>query len=233
MMKKIFLAVLILIISTASLSASDYVDSILPGKWNVEGTSFIEKGIVRLSLKIEGTANQTTDELKNLAENIDKIIEDNEEKARNIINENRRVLTGCELDLKLYIFDKAGFDIKAWDEYIENAIQIPVLLPEMRPTISDPFILPSVTRDDLTYTLTFESESSGKLRVRGYVDVDNVGTCEINADCALWRAGTTKPELDKETSSGCNNNSGLGIFAAFIVLLMMLGRRTKFCSVQI
>ena len=232
-MKKILLAILISTFLTPSLNASDYVDTILPGKWNVEGTSFIEKGIVRLSIKVEGTANQTTDELKNLAENIDKIIDNNEEKARNIINENRRVLTGCELDLRLYIFDKAGFDIKAWNEYIENAVKIPVLLPEMRPTISDPFILPSVTYNNLNYTLTFESESSGKLRVKGYVDVDTVGTCEINADCALWRDGTTKPELDKETSSGCN--SGYGIFAACIafIVLLILGRGTKFCSGQI
>ena len=232
-MRKIFLTILILIASAASLNASEYIDSVLPGKWNVEGTSFIEKGIVRLSISIEGEVNQTVDVLKNLSASVDKIIDDNEEKARNIINENRKVLTGCSVYLKLYIFDKTGFDIKAWDEYIDNAVKIPVLLPEMRPTISDPFVLPTVTYDNLSYTLTFESESSGKLRVRGYVDVDTVGTCEINADCALWKDGTEKPSLDKETSSGCNN-SGLGIFTAFTVLLMMIfGRGTKFCSGQI
>ncbi|MBR6900465.1 MAG: hypothetical protein IKN30_00185, partial [Synergistaceae bacterium] len=229
-MKKIFFALLILLIASM-LNASEYTDTILPGKWNIEGTSFIEKGIIRLSVKIDGEVNQTTEILKNLNASVDKIIENNQEKARNLINEERKVLNGCEVNLRLYIFDKAGFDIKVWDHYIPNAVQIPVLLPEMRPTINKPFVLPSITKDNITYTITFTSETSGKLRAKGYVDVDAVGTCEINADCALWRDGTTKPETEKETKSGCNS---LGIFSAFIVLLMMMiGRGTKFCSGQI
>lgn len=229
-MKKIFFALLILLIASM-LNASEYTDTILPGKWNIEGTSFIEKGIIRLSVKIDGEVNQTTEILKNLNASVDKIIENNQEKARNLINEERKVLNGCEVNLRLYIFDKAGFDIKVWDHNIPNAVQIPVLLPEMRPTINEPFVLPSITKDNITYTITFTSETSGKLRAKGYVDVDAVGTCEINADCALWRDGTTKPETEKETKSGCNS---LGIFSAFIVLLMMMiGRGTKFCSGQI
>lgn len=229
-MKKIFFALLILLIASM-LNASEYTDTILPGKWNIEGTSFIEKGIIRLSVKIDGEVNQTTEILKNLNASVDKIIENNQEKARNLINEERKVLNGCKVNLRLYIFDKAGFDIKVWDHNIPNAVQIPVLLPEMRPTINKPFVLPSITKDNITYTITFTSETSGKLRAKGYVDVDAVGTCEINADCALWRDGTTKPETEKETKSGCNS---LGIFSAFIVLLMMMiGRGTKFCSGQI
>lgn len=229
-MKKIFFALLILLIASM-LNASEYTDTILPGKWNIEGTSFIEKGIIRLSVKIEGEANQTTEFLKNLNASVDKVIENNQEKARNLINEERKVLNGCEVDLRLYILDNMGFDIKVWDHNIPNAVEIPVLLPEIRPTINEPLTLPSVTKDNITYTITFTSETSGKLRAKGYVDVDAVGTCEINADCALWKDGTTKPETEKETKSGCNS---LGIFSAFIVLLMMMiGRGTKFCSGQI
>ena len=232
-MKKIFFALLILFIASM-LNASEYNDTILPGKWNIEGTSFVEKGFVRISVKIEGEVYQTTEFLKNLNASVDKVIENNQEKARNVINEERKVLNGCEINLRLYIFDKTGFDIKVWDHYIPNAVQIPVLLPEMKPTINEPFVIPSITKDNITYTITFTSETSGKLRAKGYVDVDAVGTCEINADCALWRDGTTKPETEKETKSGCN--SGLGIFSAFIILLIVIvmnGRGTKFCSERI
>ena len=230
-MKKIFFALLIFFVASAS-NSSEYTDTILPGKWNIEGTSFIEKSFVRLSVKLEGEANQTTEFLKNLDASIDRVIENNQEKARSLVNEDRKVLNGCAVSLRLYIFDNAGFDIKVWEENIPNAVVIPVLLPEIKPTIGEPLVLPSVTRDNVKYTLTFNSESSGKLRAQGYVDVDTVGTCEINADCALWRDGTTKPSTEKETKSGCN--SGFGIFSAFIVLLIvMIGRGTKFCSGQI
>ncbi|MBQ7558906.1 MAG: hypothetical protein IJT20_01480 [Synergistaceae bacterium] len=231
-MKKIFFALLILLIASM-LNASEYTDTILPGKWNVEGTSFIEKSFVRLSLKIEGEVYQTTDFLKNLNASIDRVIENNQEKARSLVDEDRKVLNGCEINLRLYILDNTGFDIKVWNHYIPNAVQIPILLPEMRPTINEPFVLPSVTKDNVTYTITFTSETSGKLRAKGYVDVSTVGTCEINADCALWRDGTTKPDTEKETKSGCN--SGLGIFSAFIILIaiVMNGRGTKFCSERI
>ena len=174
--------------------------------------------------------NQSTDILKNINADIDKVIEDNQEKSRNLIDENRRVLTSCDINLRLYIFDNAGFDFKVWDDRIDNAVKYPVLLPEVRPTLSNPFSLPAVSIQDLNLTVTFTSESSGKLRVQGYADLDTVGVCEINADCALWKDGTAKPALEEETSSGCNSSSG--IFSA-IAALLIFGRGKKFCSVQI
>ena len=232
MIKKFLFAFFIFIISCSNSQASEYIDSILPGKWNIEGTSFVEKNFVRVSFKIEGEMNQEMEVLKNLDSNIDKILDGNNEISRGVVNENRKVLTSCDLDLRIYMFDKAGFDIKVWDNKIDNAVQIPILLPEARPTLSKPFELPSVKLDDLNLTVTFTSESLGKLRVRGYVDVDTVGECEINADCALWKDGTTKPEFDEETSSGCN--SGLGILSMFAALLIIvIGRGKEFCSGQI
>ncbi len=227
-MKKFFFAIFFFILSTSSLNASEYTDTILPGEWNIYGQGFGEKGVVRLSLEVKGIANQSTDELKNLSASVDKVIDNNSEVLRSVVNENRRVLRSCDIELTLYI---TGAGIKTWKEHIPNAVKIPVLLPTMRPTISNPFVLPSVTLDNITYTITFESETSGKLRIKGYVDVDVVGTCEINADCALWRDGTEMPALEEETSSGCNSFN-LRIFSAFIVLLIF-GRGLKFCSGRI
>jgi len=230
MIKKFLFIFLILIISCSSLKASEYTDTILPGKWNIEGTSFVEKDFVRISFRAEGEMNQATDFLKNLDPSIDKIIEGNQEKTRNIINEDRKVLTLCAVDLRIYMFDKTGFDIKVWEGNIDNAVKIPVLLPEARPSLSDPFELPTVKIQDLDITITFTSESSGKARIKGYADFDTVGVCEVNADCALWKDGTPKPSLEEETSSGCN--SGIGILSAFAALLIF-GRGRKFCSEQI
>ena len=230
MIKKFLFAFLILILASPQIYASEYINSIMPGKWNIEGTSFVEKDFVRISFKAEGEMNLSMDVLKNLNASIDKIIVDNQETARNVINEDRKVLTSCDVNLRLYIFDKAGFDIKVWDNSVENAIGIPVLLPEARPTINNPFVFPTVKIQDLNLTLTFTSESSGKLRIKGYADLDTVGVCEINADCALWKDGTARPELEKETSSGCT--SGLGVFSA-IAALLIFGRGRKFCSEQI
>ena len=227
-MKKFLFVIFFFILSTASLNASEYTDTILPGKWNVYGKGFGEKSFVRLSLEVKGIANQSTEELKNLSASVDKVIDNNQEVLRSAVNENRRVLTSCDVELTLYI---TGAGIKTWTEHIPNAVKIPVLLPEISPTVNNPFVLPSVTLDNITYTITFESETSGKLRIKGYVDVDVVGTCEINADCALWRDGTARPALEEETSSGCNSFN-FGIFSAFIALLI-LGRSLRFCSGRI
>ena len=231
-MKKFFTAIFILIflfLCISLLNASEYTDTVLPGKWNIHGTGFAEKGFVRLSLEVDGNAIQTTDFVKNLSASVDKILDDNQEVLRNAVNPERKVLTNCNVDLTLRI---TGAGIKAWNENIPNAVKIPVLLPEIRPTINNPFALPSVTLNNIKYTVTFTSETSGKLRGQGYVDVDLVGTCEINADCALWKDGTKAPATDEETHSGCN--SGIGIFTAFTALLIIgIGRGTKFCSGRI
>lgn len=236
MIKKFLFVFLILvfILLCYSVHASEYIDTVLPGKWNIYGTSFVEKDFVRISFKAEGEMNLLTDVLKNLNASLDTIIDNNQKVSRNVINENRKVLTSCDINLKLYIFDKAGFDIRVWDDYIDNAIGIPVLLPEARPTINNPFVLPTVRLQDLNLTVTFTSESSGKLRVKGYADLDTVGVCEINADCALWKDGTERPSLEKETSSGCNA-TGLGILVLFIALrlLVIFERGRKFCSERI
>ena len=228
----IFLILILLLPSCSKIHASEYTDSILPGKWNIEGTSFVEKEFVRISFKIEGEMNQETDFLKNLDENIDKILSSNQEIFRNVINENRKVLTSCDIDLKIYMFDKAGFDIKVWEGKIDNAVEIPILLPEARPTLSDPFELPTRKIQDLNLTLTFTSESSGKLRVKGYADFDTVGTCEVNADCALWKDGTLKPSIEEETSSGCNS-IGVAFACMAALLIIEIGRGKKICSEQI
>ena len=230
-MKKILCLFLILILACSCATASEYINSVLPGLWNIEGTSFVEKNFVRISFELDGEMNQAVDVLKNLDEDIDKIIDDNEEVSREIVNEDRKVLTSCNINLTIYALDKAGFDVKVWEGNVDNAVQIPVLLPEARPTLSNPFQLPTVKVDDLNLTVTFTSESSGKLRVQGYIVVDNVGTCEINADCALWRDGTEKPALEEETSSGCNSR----IFSTFAVLLFFIeiGRKKIICSEQI
>ena len=152
-----------------------------------------------------------------------------------ILSSDMKALTSYDIKMELSL---TGLKIKAWKEDYLNGIKYPVLLPKMRPTVSKPFVLPTVTIDDdddtiLYVTVSFVSSSAGKVRIRGYTDVGELERCELNADCVIWCDGYPEPELEEETNSGCHVGS-FGILSAFAALLIIvIGRGKKICSGQI
>ena len=199
-----------------------YVDTIIPGKWNIDGQGYGEKEFVRLELGLEGNMNLRTQKVEEIDEEITELLMGTEKVTRVLVDKDFKALTSYDVNLKLTL---TGAEIKVLSEHIPNGIKIPAVLPEIEPTVNDPFVLPTITQDKISYTLRFTSNSSGVLRVHGYVDVDVVGECEIKADCRVWRDGAQAPEFSSGTSSGCNSGIRLEFFALVLILLRKFGGR--------
>ncbi|MBQ7169256.1 MAG: hypothetical protein IJR63_05075 [Synergistaceae bacterium] len=211
-MKKAFL--LLLLMMTA-VTAEGYEIS---GTWNIYGTGFVEKSFVRISLELRGGMELSTCKVSELSYDIIEVLSNDTVTVmrREDVDQNLDCLNGYEIDLRLYAFDKTGLDIKIWDDNLPNGIRIPIVFPDFTPTVNNPFVLPAVIHNGISYQVSFTSETSGKVRIRGYFDTDYVGDIEINSDCAIWKSGTARPVTDSETSSGCD--SGAGVFALMILL---------------
>ena len=220
-MKKIFLALLTLIIFVGVVYGAVYRNTINSGLWYIYGTGYIEKSNIRFNLRLQGDMNLKIQPVKELGEEITELLDGEETVSRALTNQNARALTSYEISLNL---DITGAGIDIWERHIDNGIKIPVLLPTSYPTDKLPFTLPEITYDNITYTLSFNSENSGTLKMRGYPYVDNVGTCEIKAECVVWKSGTERPEIDKGVNSGCN----FGIDWKIIVLALMILGGLKF-----
>ena len=127
---------------------------------------------------------------------------------RNDVAQDLNCLRAYDINLRVYALDKSGFDVKIWDDNIPNGIRLPIVYPEFEATLNDPFTLPSVTQNGLTYTVSFTSETAGKLRVQGYIDT-SIGDIELNSDGTIWKYGTARPSTESETKSGCNMGMGI------------------------
>lgn len=220
MIKKFLTALIFIILSCSVVNAvvghGSYVDTIIPGKWNIYGQGFCEKEFVRLELGLQGDMNLQTQKVEEISDDVKTLLLGSEEISRFLVDEKLKALTSYDINLKL---DITGAGIKIWNENIPNGIRIPVLLPNFEPTANNPYVLPTITRNKLSYTLRFDSNSSGVLRIAGYVDVDVVGECEVKADCTIWRDGTPMPLQDSSTKSGCN----LGINLVALALIFFGG----------
>ncbi len=213
-MRKKFFMFFILIMSCLPVSAANYPQTIKSGLWEIYGSGFAEKEFVRVSLELEGDMNLRFQNVQELDEDVATVIQDGEEVSRTSITDKIFAITSYDVNLEL---EATGLGIKVWSENLPNGIKIPIILSKTIPTDNYPFILPSVTFDEITYTVTFTSESSGKLRIKGYTDVDTVGKCEVNADCTVWKSGTKTPGTEDETKSGCNVFSW-NIFAFALII---------------
>ena len=210
-MKKLLLLLMLLTVTVAE----GYE---LSGTWNIYGTGFVEKSFVRISLKLAGEMELFTCKVSELSGDVLQILSNDTVTVINRydVDQNLSCLRGYNINLRVYALDNAGFDVKIWDDNIPNGIRLPVVYPEFEATLNEPFTLPSVTQNGLTYTVSFTSENAGKLRVKGYIDT-TIGDIELNSDAAIWKNGTPQPSTESETKSGCN--SGLGIFALMMMLL--------------
>ena len=214
MTRKILLACLILLLSVSSLSAESDFD--LSGLWHIYGEGFAEKGFVRVSLELSGNMQLTTQTIEEISPDLKEIISDDltlkvDPAHDKWLKSDMNALTGYEVYLKL---TATQLDIKAGEEYLPNGIKIPVLIPDIRPSVDDPFRLPAVSYDGLKYELIITGVDSGVLNLTGYIDVDTVGECELNTECMVWRDGSSRPSGEGK-SSGCN--SGWGIFALMLI----------------
>ena len=220
MRAKNFVAVLALMLLVClPVAADEYDETIIPGLWHIKGRGFGEYSPIRLKLSLSGNMNVTTAKLSEISadqryiKSGDETIQLDLEKYPELAD--MKALTGYEVYMSLELTE-GGF--KAWDENFPNGISVPVLLPNIRPTVNETFVLPSITHDNITYKVSFISPTSGKVRINGYTDVDHLGSCEINADCVVWRDGYPEPELEEETNSGCN--SGM---STLLLLLAVIG----------
>ena len=215
-MKKFLLLLMLLTVTFAEAYE-------LSGTWNIYGTGFVEKSFVRISLKLAGEMELFTCKVSELSDDVLQILSNDTVTVINRydVDQNLSCLRAYDINLRVYALDKSGIDVKIWDDNIPNGIRLPIVYPEFEATLNDPFTFPSVTQNGLTYTVSFTSETSGKLRVQGYIDT-SIGDIELNSDAAIWKNGTPQPSTESETKSGCN--SGLGIFA----LMMLLAGRYKF-----
>ena len=204
--RKILLACFVLLLCSATVCGEEYDIS---GLWNIKGQGFAEKSFVRVKLSLSGNMTLKTSTAQEVAQRFT---------GYDANNVDARFLTSYDINLRI---DATGIDIKAWEDNIPNGIEIPVPLPEMRPTVNEPYTLPvSLSSQGLTYTFTLTSTESGKVRITGYVDLDTIGVTEINTDCALWKYGTPMPAFESETSSGCDSG-----FGAWVIALLLLGVR--------
>jgi len=86
----------------------------------------------------------------------------------------------------------------------------------MNPTLSDPFRLPPITRDGLTYEVEFTSTTSGTIRIYGHVS----GGIRVDSLSALWKEGTIRPDIPF-MGSGCN--AGFGAAVLLLAALALAG----------
>ena len=164
-------------------AAAEPVSYDIAGRWLIEGEGYGEKR-VRVQLALEGTLDIHTG-----------------------VVEGKRCVTGYDLWLRL---DASRLDIKAWTERYSETLHIPVPLPDLRPTLSNPFSLPAVrTKEGLIYEVTLTSVTSGKVDIYGTIDLDVIGRTEIQSTSAIWKAGTEKPRID-DVQSGCGLGLGMG-----------------------
>jgi len=156
------------------------------GRWFLEGGGYAEKSFLRVELTDWGELYVQT-------------------KLENGI----RYVTGYDVRATL---DASRLNINAWKYSTSTVLQFPVRVPDADPTLDEPFELPPVTYDGLTYKVEFTSTTSGVIWIYGYID----GGIEINSVSTVWKEGTERPDIPDMTS-GCNY--GAGAAALFLVAL--------------
>jgi hypothetical protein len=164
------------------------------GRWLIEGKGNARKGLLRVSLNTNGTID-----IKSAVD-----------------ADGAETLSGYEAWGYL---NASQININAWEYHNEYTLPVPLPIGKFNPSLGEPLELPPFTIDKLTYTIVFTNIDSGTVNIKGYVDVDVAGECEVNADCAIWRYGTPKPEIP-DSGGGCN--SGLGVCGLIAVSLVFI-----------
>ena len=210
MLRKIFIALLIIILSCSVINA-DSEEYDLAGHWNMKGGGYAKKSFVKSSLELTGDMNLETETLRDISNDITQIISNEvtiniNDIDSDILDSDMKALTKYEINLKLTATE---LEIKAWQEYLPNGIKIPVLIPDKMPGGEYNLTLPAVKYEKLNYQVTFTSASSGIVIISGYIDVDVVGECEVYSETSIWKDGTSNPGNSDGAKGGCNSGFGL------------------------
>ena len=215
MMKKFVLACMFVVLGSVSAIGEEYD---IAGLWDIDGDGFVEKEFLRVSLELDGymiLTTATTQEILDDAVSRDLVRQEYADRA-DVLSGDVKFLTGYDINLTI---TATNLDIRAWSERIPNGIRIPVPVPERVPSANYPYELPVQPRvDGLNYKITLTSATSGKVNITGYIDLDVVGETEINSECLIWKHGTTKPQSDGGSSSGCNAGTS-GVFAVMMLVI--------------
>lgn len=198
-MRRFWVSVIVILLAAPRAAFAEYDIS---GWWLLEGSGYAEKGFVRAELTDSGTLDIKTQ-----------------------TEDGVRYVLGYSLDLRL---DASRLDINAWKYSKIVLLDVPVPLPELNPTANDPFELPPVTVDGLTYEVTFTATTSGTVKIYGYIDIDVVGSVGIDSVSAIWKSGTDKPDI-ADMTSGCNGDVPwmASILLILSPLLMKLRKRPR------
>jgi hypothetical protein len=186
MRKSIIAAFIVILLSMPETAFAEFDPY---GRWLLDGGGYAEKSFVRVELSANGELFVRTE-----------------------LEDGVRYVTGCDVTATL---DASRFNINAWKYSSSTDLQHPVMVPEANPTLNEPFELPPVTYDGLTYEVTFTSASSGTIRIYGRVDAG----VDINSTSVVWKEGTERPRV-KDASSGCDTGGGAAalLLAAFVIV---------------
>lgn len=220
MLRKIFIAALIIILSCSSINAAINSESEsydLAGLWHIDGGGFAKKDFVKASLELTGEMQLETRTLRELSSDINQIVSDEvkiniESLDKYIFDSSMKALTSYNIDMELTVTE---LEIRALKEYLPNGIKIPVLLPDKVPSGGYNLKLPPVTYGKLTYQVTFTSATSGIIIISGYIDVDIVGECEIYSETDIWKDSSTRSGNSGSAKGGCN----VGFTCLFLLLI--------------
>jgi hypothetical protein len=203
--KFLFLTVAVLFL-TGLASKTAFAEYDIAGWWLLEGNGYAEKSFVRTELADVGRLNIKTQ-----------------------TEDGVQYLLGYSLDLWL---DVSRFNINAWKYSRVVSWDVPIPLPELDPTMNDPFELPPVTVEGLTYELALTTTTSGTVKIYGYLDIDVVGTVGINSMSTIWKNGTKRPIDTSGLSSGCNTSWTIWTLLTLLTLLPLLVKFDKFDEVE-
>lgn len=164
-------------------------------RWLTEGEGYAQKGsFVRVSVENSGWF-----------------------KFDSYISGDVEVLRGYSFYAEL---DLTELNIGAWSHGGTYVYDTPYVVPaDFSPTVNDPFELPPIKVDGLTYHFKLTSEASGSITIGGTLDVDVVGELLVSSFNGLAKEGYEIPWVDSK--SGCS----VGAAACAIVALAVLRRR--------
>ncbi|MDR1874675.1 MAG: hypothetical protein LBQ90_06660, partial [Synergistaceae bacterium] len=185
------LQILLMIMAVVFLATGSSFAYDIGGRWLLKGGGHAEKGVVRVALQDSGYLNFLTE-----------------------VDSGEQFLTSYSILVEL---DASRLDINAWRYAKMVTLPVPIKMPEVNPTLSQPFELPPVTADGLTWVVRFTSATSGTVDIYGEIDVDVVGRVTIDSQSAIWKEGTEEPDISDKLS-GCN--AGVPAAALFMSLLL-------------
>ena len=117
--------------------------------------------------------------------------------------------------------DSPRLNIYSWEFSAGTSFRYPIRIPDEPPTWHNPFRLPPITKDGLTYDVEFTSATSGTVLIYGYVG----GGVVVDSLSFVWKTADTDTYSFCDKSSGCN--TGIGAFGMFLPLVLLLWKKSR------